>query len=97
MTLRHLSDIELVQAWYAQVAIEVIADRLNVTQRWLQEQWRRLQDEERLPCVSRSMNFDEMDGRPSTAVGGDKVDLLLQRLYAVHEKPRYDIPAKLQK
>jgi hypothetical protein len=90
MTVEHLSDDDLIEAWLCNVSMELVAERLGITSRWLQEHWRRLQDEGRLPNEPREVNYDEHDGRPSVMTD-KQVDPLLRRLKLVHKQPRFDI------
>jgi hypothetical protein len=94
MTVNHLTDEDLVNAWISGVPAESMANQLNVTSRWLHEQWRRLRLDGSLPDERRSFEFDEWDGRPSVHLTKNR-DLLLERLRKVHKIPRYDVPRGL--
>jgi hypothetical protein len=95
MFVNQPDDAQLVALWHAPETCPAIARRLGVSQTWLTLQWRRLQQQDRLPTDRRrnasERRVDESsagaDGRPTIKAR----DRLLKRLIAVHGEPRFDL------
>ena len=95
MFVNQPDDAQLVALWHDSETCPAIARRLGVSQMWLTLQWRRLQQEDRLPTDRRrnasERRVDESsagaDGRPTIKAR----DRLLKRLIAVHGEPRFDL------
>jgi len=95
MFVNQPDDAQLVALWHDPETCPAIARRLGVSQTWLTLQWRRLQQQDRLPTDRRrnaserrvDESIDGADGRPDLK----KCDRLLRRLIAVHGEPRFDL------
>src|SRR5262245_21705279 len=77
------ADDELIQAWHGPDSTAEIASEFGVKGSWLENAFRRLKREGRLPNASRQLAANESSDRPAD-IGAD--DRLLARLIEHHNR-----------